>query len=52
MFCHITQSWRATPLTSHLAVIELIANTATTAGLSIRCEPDTNTYPSGIKVPR
>ena len=27
MFCHITQNWRATPLTSRLAVVELIANT-------------------------
>jgi Rhodopirellula transposase DDE domain len=24
MFCHITQTWRATPLTSRLAVVELI----------------------------
>src|SRR5271168_2515984 len=29
MFCHITQNWRATPLTSRLAVVELIANTTT-----------------------
>lgn len=51
MFCHISQNWRGTPLTSHLTVIELIANTSTTAGLTIRCELDTNTYPKGIKVP-
>ena len=50
MFCHITQNWRATPLTSRLAVVELIANTTTKAGLTIRCELDTNTYPKGIKV--
>jgi hypothetical protein len=50
MFCHITQTWRATPLTSRLAVVELIANTTTTAGLTVRCELDTNTYPKGIKV--
>jgi hypothetical protein len=50
MFCHITQNWRATPLTSRLAVVELIANTTTKTGLTIRCELDTNTYPKGIKV--
>jgi hypothetical protein len=50
MFCHITQNWRAIPLTSRLAVVELIANTTTTTGLTIRCELDTNTYPKGIKV--
>jgi len=50
MFCHITQNWRATPLTSRLAVVELIAGTTTRAGLTIRCELDTNTYPKGIKV--
>ena len=50
MFCHITQNWRATPLLSLLIVIELIANTTTKAGLKIRCELDSNTYPKGIKV--
>ena len=51
MFCHITQNWRATPLISRVAVVELIANTTTKTGLTIRCELDTNTYPKGIKVP-
>jgi hypothetical protein len=50
MFCHITQTWRATPLTSRLAVIELIGNTTTKTGLTVRCELDTKTYPKGIKV--
>jgi hypothetical protein len=50
MFCHITQTWRATPLTSRLTVVELIANTTTKTGLTVRCELDTNTYPKGIKV--
>jgi hypothetical protein len=31
-------------------VVELIANTTTKTGLTIRCELDTNTYPKGIKV--
>lgn len=50
MFCHITQNWRAQPLTDRLTVVELIANTTTKTGLTIRCELDTNAYPKGIKV--
>lgn len=50
LFCHITQNWRATPLTSRLAVVELIAATTTTTGLTVACELDTNTYERGITV--
>ena len=50
MFCHITQNWRGTPLTSRLVAIELIANTTTKTGLTIRCELDDNAYPTGLKV--
>ena len=50
MFCHISETWRATPLTSRLTVVELIANTRTKTGLIIRCELDTKSYAKGIKV--
>jgi len=50
MFCHITQTWRATPLISRVAIVELIGNTTTKTGLTVRCELDTATYPKGIKV--
>jgi Rhodopirellula transposase DDE domain len=50
MFCHITQNWRGTPLTNVLVAIELIANTTTKTGLTIRCELDGNAYPKGLKV--
>lgn len=50
LFCHITQNWRGKPLTSRLAVIELIASTTTTTGLTVRCELDTKTYAKAIKV--
>ncbi len=50
LFCHITQNWRGKPLTSRLAVVELIAATTTKTGLEVRCELDTNTYAKGIKV--
>jgi hypothetical protein len=50
LFCHITQTWRGTPLTSRMAVVELIAATTTKTGLKVRCELDTRLYPKGIKV--
>jgi hypothetical protein len=50
LFCHITQNWRGRPLTSRLAVVELIAATTTKTGLKVRCELDTKTYAKGIKV--
>ena len=31
-------------------MVELIANTTTQTGLTVRCELDTATYPKGIKV--
>jgi hypothetical protein len=49
-FCHITQAWRGKPLASRETVVELIASTATTTGLTVRCELDTRTCPKGIKV--
>jgi hypothetical protein len=50
LFCHITQTWRGKPLTSRETVVELIASTTTKAGLTVRCELDTRTYPKGLKV--
>lgn len=50
MFCHMTQNWRGRPLTSRLAVVELIGATTTTTGLTIRCEFDPKSYAKGIKI--
>ena len=50
LFCHITQTWRGRPLTSHETVVELIASTTSKGGLTVRCELDTRIYPKGIKV--
>jgi hypothetical protein len=50
LFCHITQTWRGTPLTSRPAVVERIAATTTTTGLDVRCELDTKIYAKGIKM--
>lgn len=50
MFCHITQNWRGRPLVSHEAVVNLIGNTRTQTGLTIRAKLDTRVYPLGIKI--
>jgi hypothetical protein len=50
LFCHITNNWRGRPLVSLEAVVELIAQTATRAGLVVEAEADTNRYPTGIRV--
>jgi len=50
MFCQISQNWRARPLASRLAVVDLIAAATTLTGLKIACELDTNHYQKGIKI--
>jgi hypothetical protein len=50
LFCQISQNWRGKPLTSRLAIVELIGATTTTTGLTVRCELDTRTYAKAIKV--
>jgi hypothetical protein len=50
LFAQISQNWRARPLTSRLAVVELIAATTTKTGLTVACELDTTLYFKGIKV--
>ena len=50
LFSFISQNWRATPLVSYRTIVELIGATTTRAGLTVRCELDTATYPKGIVV--
>jgi len=50
MFCHITENWRARPLTSRMAVVKLIAGTRTSQGLSIQAELDETAYETGKRV--
>lgn len=50
MFCHITQNWRGQPLVSRSVVVNLIGNTTTRTGLSIRAKLDKHKYATGIKV--
>jgi hypothetical protein len=50
LFSFITQNWRGKPLVSHQAIVNLIANTTTTNGLTVRAAIDTTVYETGIKV--
>ena len=50
LFAFITMNWRAKPLVSYLATIQLIASTTTKTGLTVACQLDSNTYEKGIKV--
>jgi hypothetical protein len=50
LFSFITQNWRGRPLVSYQTIVQLIAATTTDAGLKVRCEIDTNTYPAGVRV--
>ena len=50
LFSFITKNWRGKPLVSYQAIVQLIGATTTDAGLKVRAELDSNTYPAGIKV--
>jgi hypothetical protein len=50
LFSFISQNWRGKPLVSHAVIVSLIAATTTTSGLTVRCQLDTNAYPTGLKV--
>ena len=51
LFSFITINWRGKPLRSFKTIVQLIAATTTTAGLTVRAELDENKYPKGVKVP-
>jgi hypothetical protein len=50
LFSFITQNWRAKPLVSYRVIVELIGATTTENGLTVRCELDDKTYPTGTIV--
>jgi hypothetical protein len=50
LFCFITKNWRGRPLTSHQTIVELISNTTTDKGLTVRAAIDKNSYETGITV--
>ena len=50
LFSRISLNWRGRPLETFQTIVNLIANTTTTTGLTVRCELDTNLYPTKIKL--
>jgi hypothetical protein len=50
MFCHITSNWRGRPLESLEVIVNLIAHTETSKGLTIDADLNVNSYAKGIKV--
>ena len=50
LFSRITANWRSRPLETYQTIVSLIANTATTTGLTVRADLDLNEYPTKIKL--
>jgi hypothetical protein len=50
LFSHISQNWRGRPLVDHESVVNLIANTTTASGLSVKAKLDRRRYPLKVKV--
>jgi hypothetical protein len=50
LFCFITKNWRGRPLLNYEVIVNLIAQTTTRAGLSVRAAVDTNHYETGVTV--
>ncbi len=50
LFAQISMNWRGRPLTSHEVIVETIAATTTTTGLTVQAALDTGTYQKGIKI--
>lgn len=50
LFSFITQNWRGKPLVTHQVIVNLIAATTTTCGLSVRSRLDAHIYPKGRRV--
>ena len=50
LFCFITKNWRGRPLTTYEVIVNLIANTTTKTGLTVRAALDQRQYETGIEV--
>jgi hypothetical protein len=50
LFCFITKNWRGRPLTTYQTIVNLIANTTTKTGLTVRAALDQRQYETGIAV--
>jgi hypothetical protein len=50
MFCFISKNWRGKPLIDEATIVQLIGNTTTKTGLTIKAKLDTHQYQKGIKI--
>jgi hypothetical protein len=50
LFSFISQNWRGQPLLTHATIVKLIANTRTSAGLTVRCVLDRRRYPKDVRI--
>jgi hypothetical protein len=50
LFCQITQNWRGKPLIDLQTIVELIGNTSTKTGLTVKTKVDPKTYQKGRKI--
>ena len=50
LFCHITRTWRGRPLASYEIVVNTIAATATSTGLTVTAVLDAGRYPVGAEI--
>ena len=50
LFSHIAMNWRGKPLVDLATIVSLIGATTTDAGLRVRSELDTGTYPNGVVI--
>jgi len=52
LFSQITLNWRGRPLTSHQVIVDLIANTKTATGLSVRAVLDAGRRLAAVQLVR
>jgi hypothetical protein len=50
LFSRITMNWRGRPLTSHDVILQSIAATTTSTGLTVTAALDTGRYPTGTQI--
>jgi len=50
LFSFISINWRGKALTDMRTIVQLIAATTTTTGLTVQCGYDPNWYPKGVKI--
>jgi hypothetical protein len=50
LFPFISMNWKGVPLTGYQTMVDLIRNTKTRTGLSVRCRLDTNKCDLGVRI--